>query len=613
MEVLKKRPLRRHLETLMLIIACILGFWLNANNIQVSNVRLENQNAAANTVEVVFNLYWENAYYVNSLNLAHDAAWVFVKFKAPDYRSGGGATNSGSTITVPSTEGLRPGMVLRVVDGIGAFDDARADDYVATVLNSREFTATAAPVTSLVGADIRGYAVWEHAHLANAGHTLPPNYSFENGLQDPGQAHSASNPVLGTFIHYNQNAISFTVPSIEVRLVWDYGANNLPDDADVGIQVHAIEMVKVPAGSFRVGDDYATSGLTEMVVDTNDATYYNPAISSVGGDHTGGIPDDIEGTSSAPLFPEWPNGYDAFYVLKYELSQGHYRDFLNTLDRNKQNLRTATNLTASLTGTSRNFIMTNGTAPAWNNGLWVPPVFAAFHPVRVYCNLANDTLNPATGEWKAMNYLSSRDLEAYLDWAALRPITEMEYEKMVYGPLSGSSFDDSLELAHGLYSTQTAIGYVPHTTGPLNPGQIDEASAVPNANIVVGFLSGANRGPLRVGLFATASSDRTTAMASFNGVMNLNGNLAENVIMYQSNTESRAYRGAHGDGLLTNLTGESDDLFDVIGVGMRGSWFGERSNELVRFISNSSRGRAGTNIVTTRVQYVGGRGGRTAP
>lgn len=51
-----------------------------ANFVQVRNAELHRQRPEAQVVEVAFDLSWENSWR-NDLN--HDAAWVFIKFRAP--------------------------------------------------------------------------------------------------------------------------------------------------------------------------------------------------------------------------------------------------------------------------------------------------------------------------------------------------------------------------------------------------------------------------------------------------------------------------------------------------------------------------------------------------
>ncbi|NLL83655.1 MAG: hypothetical protein GX230_05365, partial [Lentisphaerae bacterium] len=67
-------------EIMGVMVALALALPAVANYVQVQNVELRNQQTWAKTVEVAFDLSWENSWR-NDLN--HDAAWVFIKFKAP--------------------------------------------------------------------------------------------------------------------------------------------------------------------------------------------------------------------------------------------------------------------------------------------------------------------------------------------------------------------------------------------------------------------------------------------------------------------------------------------------------------------------------------------------
>ena len=61
------------------IIAC--PFLIYANNIQVANVSLENQNWVDQYIYIEFDLSWENTWRTSSVPGNWDAAWVFVKYQ----------------------------------------------------------------------------------------------------------------------------------------------------------------------------------------------------------------------------------------------------------------------------------------------------------------------------------------------------------------------------------------------------------------------------------------------------------------------------------------------------------------------------------------------------
>ena len=516
---------------------------LFANDISVGNVTLTRQNTSAgvnnasNFSLVQFNLSWENSWRVGDGPANWDAAWVFVKFRVgasnPTFT---GVSSSGTTVTVNSTTDLRVGMPVRVSSGTGAF---AANSVISSITNATQFVVSATPTTPLSGASIECIRIWEHARLNNTGHTAPSGSTIDAGLLTPGSAFDpTTNPALGVFIYRSTNGggnNTFT----NTQLRWNYGANSLNDNAVVSVQVYAIEMVYVPGGvDFNVGGGGGNSiQFTSTTINTGNATTVPSGTGSLGG-QAGGYPTG----QTAPTTASWPNGYNAFYCMKYEASQGQYRDFLNTLTYAQQVNRTAV-VPTSVAGTGA-LISTN----ANRNGIDIqtPGNATTLLPAVYGCNLnGNTTYNEAAdGEWIACNFLSWMDGCAYMDWAGLRPMTELEYEKACRGNLPAVW----KELAWG---TTTAHGT---NYGPLtNSGAFNELSNSPsttlgNANYNVTSFNTFS-GPLRVGIFATASTGRVTSGATYYGIMEMSGNLSE-VAVSIGNLAGRSYTGVHGDGNL---------------------------------------------------------------
>ena len=54
---------------------------LMSNNIQVSNVRLTNQNTTDDFTMVEFDISWENSWRYSGGPSNWDAAWIFIKYK----------------------------------------------------------------------------------------------------------------------------------------------------------------------------------------------------------------------------------------------------------------------------------------------------------------------------------------------------------------------------------------------------------------------------------------------------------------------------------------------------------------------------------------------------
>jgi len=324
-----------------------------------------------------------------------------------------------------------------------------------------------------------------------------------------------------------------------VQLRWNYGANGLADADVAEIKVFAIEMVYVPQGAFYVG-----SGGTELGSLTNGSWTGGATIplliSSENELTIAQTAGNLWGTSTSPdntiggagtLAAAFPKGYDAFYCMKYEMSQQQYVDFLNTITSTQASNRYSSGSTGFRYGIS----VSGG----------------------VY-----STSNP----YVAYNWLSWMDGAAYTDWAGLRPMTELEFEKACRGtatPVAG-------EYAWG-NTTATKADNI------TNGGANNETTNTPNANAVYLFPSG----PLRTGVFATGSTTRVQAGATFYGIMEMTGNLWERPVTV-GNADGRLFTGVHGDGVLSadghaNETAwpglSSAEVTDATGSGLRGGSF----------------------------------------
>ncbi|MEO6542356.1 MAG: SUMF1/EgtB/PvdO family nonheme iron enzyme, partial [Ferruginibacter sp.] len=336
------------------------------------------------------------------------------------------------------------------------------------------------------------------------------------------------------------------------QLRWNYGADGVLDNENVEIQVFAVEMVYVPQGAFNLGNASAEIGkFRDGAVDTWFPVTSEAAITC--GTSAGNLNATSSFLASGTIPAAFPKGFNAFWTMKYEFSRQQYLDFLNTLDQ--------TNATA------RNNIGASGS---------VPNMFIA---------------NPE----RAGHIFSPMNMLAWLDWAAMRPITELEYEKAGRG--SGNT-PSPLEYAWG----NTSI--TPIAT-PTNQGAANETWATGNANY--------NAGPgltMRCGALATASSTRTSSGATFYGIMEMSGNVQE-IVIYAGNAIGRSFNGLHGDGVLT-ATAESNtanwpSFTNNLGTITRGgSW-----NDASALLQLCDRSSATLNYGVLNPPC-GGRGVRTA-
>lgn len=369
----------------------------------------------------------------------------------------------------------------------------------------------------------------------------------------------------GAVIHRSASNLGLgNISAANVRLAVD---NAVP--YNIELRAYAVEMVYIPAPSgvnnfgIALGDginnvesDFAfrrqgapvyaytgSNGLNLISVNVNtfdDAEIEEPNSFTIA-DATG---DGIQNLAINNVF--YPVS-SAIWCMKYEITQGAYRDFLNTLNLSQQTTRTA-NLPTSAIGIGalgpnslfRNFIEIKTSSI---NG--IPATYGCDASGNNVCDEAND------GEFVACNRLSWQDIAAWLDWAGLAPMTEIQYERICRGHTSaGFNVPVSGEYAWGT-NTINAVTFTLATP-------FTATETVSNSSAVVGNANHNNSivGPLRSGVFATTTSNRITSGASFFGVMDMSGNLAE-VCVTVGNVAGRSFNrsGAAlpsiGDGLLS--------------------------------------------------------------
>ena len=526
---------------------------LNANNINLTNVSIVGQDVINDFTYVKFDLSWENSWRTNTGPSNWDAAWVFVKFRVggsnPTFTS---VSSSGTTVTVSNTSNLRVGMPLRVTNGTGAF---AANTVITSITNATQFVVSLTPTIALSNASIECIRIWEHARLNNTGHTAPTGSTIDAGLLTPGSAFDATtNPTVGVFI-FRSTIGSGTNSFTNTQLRWNYGTNGVADDAVITVQVFAIEMVNVPQGSFSVGggDDSqrfsrarSTDNTPFQITNTPPTIQGRSSSSSATNlGATGSM--DLSGTTTAALATGYPTGINAFYSMKYEITQGQYRDFLNTLTRTQQANRVQTNISAGTTTVTNRFVMSNTSTLSARNGIRCDATIDTNNPVTFYCDLNNNGVGneAADGEWIACNWLSWQDGVAYMDWACLRPMTELEFEKACRGPLTPVDG----EYAWGTPSIAGSV-YTLSGAGSSSEG-INTNYSTSAGNAATFATRGSGNGPLRVGIFAanTNNNSRITSGSTYYGIMEMSGNVTERAVTL-GNVAGRSYTGLHGNGSL---------------------------------------------------------------
>ena len=423
-------------------------------------------------------------------------------------------------------------------------------------------------------------APWQHATLStnNSDHIIPAQAVFNVGTSS--NAVSAKLGVGGFLYRKDEGSGNWTNT---VKLRWNYAQDGVASTQKVQVSVQSIEMVYVPQGSFKVGSGGTESGsFTEGNAGTTWVSGTTPsvplAITGEGALPIGNTAGSLWGTStsgnnsigSAGILPAaYHKGYNAFYCMKYEISEGQWISFFNMLTDSQKTTRDITSSTGKNTSE-----VTNRNTVAWTNA-------------------SVDATTAAPD--RACNYLNWSDGAAYADWAGLRPMTEMEFEKACRGPLTPVVNE---------YAWGTAT-YKAITNFFGTDGSGTETALPADAN-----CSFANMGPVRCGIFATATSGRTASGASYWGIMEMSGCLWERPVTV-GNTTGRAFTGALGDGKLSAAGDANADCWpgtDAIGAGHRGGYWYDSSVRL----RMSDRVGAAWRIYTRNKQY-GFRAARQAP
>jgi len=536
-----------------LCFAIWLFLWLIPNQALANNLEIDSSNSQA---EIIFDVSWENSWRDNN---NYDAVWIFAKY----------STNGGNG--------------------------------------------------------------WSHCKLKPTGHNVGDGDSLEIKV--------AGDNFTGFFIQPTPTLINNQVQTHGVKLIWDISNIDVKSEK-LRIKVFGIEMVYIPQGSFYAGEsatidvlgyDYVWRSCRPPLVDTfptghftkvkyagsgcsftwdyfyidgeiKYGPYYSPANVEVL-DWNPTLSGELGGWDggsyyfSSPNFyliinSNFPRGYDAFYIMKYEVSQKQYCDFLNTIS-------SADSYYPGADPASRYFIEKQS-----NIGFYG-------------CDANNNDVFDETddGQFVACGYINWDDAFAYLNWAGLRPMTELEFEKACRGPnrpsssaayIWGDNNNNKLVLVNGI-ENENCSNEVPSN----------------NANVV-----GEIGKPLRVGALAAKASSSSSSLspsttgASSYGVMELIGNMAERVISICRKSVSSSDPYTDFDGSQHGTGG--DTLPD--------SWSGAKIHSSVRggsFMNTQAEDGAegcfrvsyrkdvgkelGNNNNNNRDSNVGFRGVRTAP
>lgn len=386
--------------------------------------------------------------------------------------------------------------------------------------------------------------VWQHLSLntSTGADFLPAGIAYWRPVSFP----------TGAVIHRSaMNTGTGLISATGIRLT----VNNAVG-YDIELRSYAIEMVFIPTppSDIRFGDGNGVSesrnAFHPVGSDNNHAK--NNLLSNVDpnvfDDAEIETPNDFiingggtDGLSGLPINNNFFPTTSAIWCMKYEMTQGAYRDFLNTLTFIQQTTRTLNPPTSPIgTGAlgvgARNFLEVR-----------IPSVGST--PAVYGCDASGNNIFDEVndGEFVSCNLLSWMDLAAWLDWAGMAPMTEIHFERICRGTTSaGPIIPQFGEYAWG----NTSINFGFYTL----VSEFTSSEAASDASTTLGNANfNFNPGPFRNGIFATATSNRTTSGASFYGVMQMSGDLIEGCVTV-GNAAGRSFNKlgtSRGNGILS--------------------------------------------------------------
>lgn len=272
-----------------------------------------------------------------------------------------------------------------------------------------------------------GSRAWQHVRLA-AGKVLNPTgygCAQSNEKMDV-LVPSGEDGFTGMLIRQSSLGELRAVEMKGVTAVWDLASTpGISKDTKVQVDAFGLVMVYVPRGPFYLGSGGTEPcGFYQYTDGKQDIQPYR-----VKG--TGPIPTGTqngwlwargaEPMASGEIPATFPNGYGAFYCAYYPLSGSQYAHFLNRLppEQAAEHYRQPPEDSQPGTKSSRpapraGEIWRSGTAPN--------------------CTYAYERYHPGSRPSRVgVRWLSWADAAAYLAWAGLRPMTELEYEKALRG------------------------------------------------------------------------------------------------------------------------------------------------------------------------------------
>jgi hypothetical protein len=274
--IFNKNFIMKNLYFFLLVLCSTVAF---GNNILVQNVTTTGNNATNKTIQVQFDLSWDNSWR-DAINW--DAAWVFMKFKNASgvwqhvqLNTTGFANGTGTANTVQVTSDKVGAWVYRSAQGSGTFNSTTMQ---------LQWNYGLSGLTSVTGLEVRVYAV-EMVYVPQGDFNCAGAVFSVNSWQSSFSYRISPD----NYSYYN-----------DVRMGYFYA----------------------PGQNFPVINKRLSPPLT----------YNDGALSIIRIKGDVGIDSDNDGSIDNTLYPI---GYKPFYIYKFEMTEQQYADFLNTLTTNQ--------------------------------------------------------------------------------------------------------------------------------------------------------------------------------------------------------------------------------------------------------------------------------------
>ena len=362
---------------------------------------------------------------------------------------------------------------------------------------------------------------WLHADLNATGHTVGGTQLQIDTVSDN----------KGVFIRRSAVGMG-NINQVTVTLTL---ANAIGSD---NIGVYGTEMVNVPQGEFYVGDGSSPDNQNGFT----DGNTFNPllitqAMQTAGiGQHS--LYQRQSLGSSGDLPGTFPLGYNRFYCMKYEVTTGQFVSFLNSLTYNQQ-----LNLHQDPNNISPSSPMGSVFQDRFQYRIEIAipgQSLTALTPAVYGCDSNNNDVFDENDDSTGVGYsMQWEHWLAYLDWAALRPMTEFEFEKACRGTIL------PVEGEHAWGSTWFNNVGSGSRVNPRTPQEVMNYAPLGAANL-------GNQVSYRAGIFATSVSDRDHSGATYYGILDMTGGMYERAIGGWGHDYS-AFTTANGDGNISNI------------------------------------------------------------